>query len=184
MGELKSAWEVAQERANRLGKLSAEERERQERQGYGQIGQALAQKWLDSPQSFDMIAELDKYEEKERDLIRKSAIERLAEAVDLTTSQGIKGAKKVVEAIGNLKPEVQTKTEEISQLLQEYEAAEQKMTQELAGTYRQTLHQLRISGTAVDTANIEGNPQWHSARRGLIESFAPRLNDLKQALTG
>ena len=182
MGELKSAWEVAQERANRLGKLSAEERERQERQGYSQIGQALAQKWLDNPQSFDMTAELDGYEEKERGVIRKAAIERLAEAIDLTTAQGIKGAKKVVEAIGNLKPEVQTKTEEISQLLQEYEAAEQKMRQELEGSYRQTLHQLRISGTAVDIANIETNPQWQPARQKLIESFASRLDALKQSL--
>jgi len=27
MGELKSAWEIAQEKANRLGRLSAEEKE-------------------------------------------------------------------------------------------------------------------------------------------------------------
>jgi hypothetical protein len=182
MDELKSAWEIAQERANRLGKLSAEERERQERQGYSQVGQALAQKWLDNPQPFDMIVGLNKYEENERDIIRKAAIERLAEAIDLTTTQGIEGARRVVKAIGNLKPDVQPKAEEMDQLLQEYEAAEQKMRQELEGSYRQTLHQLRISGTAVDTANIEGNPQWQSARQKLIESFAPRLDALKQSL--
>jgi len=52
MSELKSAWEVAQERANRLGKLSADEKEQQERQKYRQVGQVLAQKWLDSPQNW------------------------------------------------------------------------------------------------------------------------------------
>ena len=64
MDELKSAWEIAQERANRLGKLSAEEKEQQERQGYRQIGQVLAQKWLDNPQRLDLTAELNKQEEK------------------------------------------------------------------------------------------------------------------------
>lgn len=182
MSELKSAWEIAQERASRLGKLSAEERERQERQSYSQIGQALAQKWLDNPQAFDTLAELGKYEEKERDVIRKAVVERLTEAIDLMTTQGIKGAKMVIGAIGNLKPEVQPKAEEMDRLLQEYEAAEQEMRQELEASYRQTLHQLRISGTAVDTANIETSPQWQSARRGLIESFAPRLDALKQSL--
>jgi len=81
MGELKSAWEIAQEKANRLGKLSAEEMEQQERQGYRQIGQGLAQKWLDSSQQLDMTAELNKHEEKEREIIKQALIEHLVEAV-------------------------------------------------------------------------------------------------------
>ena len=182
MSELKSAWEIAQERANRLGKLSAEEKEQQERQGYRQIGQVLAQKWLDSSQRLDMTAELNKHEEKERDIIKQAVIEHLVEAIEFTTTQGIKSVKRVVEAIRSLRPELQPKAEEIDQLVQEYEEAEQKIRQDLESNYRETLHQLRISGTAVDSINIESNPQWQLARQELVEAFTPRFNDLKQAL--
>ncbi len=182
MSELKSAWEIAQERANRLGKLSAEEKEQQERQGYRQIGQALAQKWLDSSQQLDMTAELNKHEEKEREIIKQAIIEHLVEAIEFTTTQGINSVKRVIEALISLGPELQPKAEEIGQLVQEYEGAEQKIRQELESNYRETLHQLRISGTAVDSINIEADPQWHLARQGLVEAFTPRLDDLKQAL--
>jgi len=182
MGELKSAWEIAQEKANRLGKLSAEEKEQQERQRYRQIGQVLAQKWLDSSQKLNMTAELNKHGEKEREIIKQAVIEHLVEAIEFTTTRGINSVKRVIEAISSLGPEFQPQAEEISQLVQEYEDAEQKIRQELESDYRETLHQLRISGTAVDAINIETNPQWQVARQGLVEAFTPRLNDLKRAL--
>jgi hypothetical protein len=182
MGELKSAWEVAQERANKLGKLSAEEKEQQKRQGYRQIGQVLAQKWFDGSQRLDLTAELDKYEEKERDLIKKAVIQHLIEAIGFADTQAVNSMKRVIEAISSLEPELQPKAEEIGQLVQEYEAAEQRMRDELESDYRETLHQLRISGTAVDAINIEANPQWQLARQGLVASLTPRLNVVKQAL--
>jgi len=182
MGELKSAREIAQEKANRLGKLSAEEMEQQARQRYRQIGQVLAQKWLDNSQQLDMTAELNKHEEKDRDIIKQAVIEHLIEAIEFTTTRGINSVKKVIEAISSLGPKFQPKAEEIGQLVQEYEDAEQKIRQELESDYRETLHQLRISGTAVDAINIETNPQWQVARQGLVEAFTPRLNDLKRAL--
>ena len=184
MDELRSAWEIAQERASRLGKLSAEEKEQQEKQGYRQVGQALAQKYLDDPQLPDLTDELNKYEEHERHLIKQAVIEHLAEAIEFTPARGIDSAKRITEAISSLRPELQPKAEEIGQLLQEYEEAEQKIRQELESAPRETLHQLRISGTAVDAINVEANPQWQSAHQGLIEAFAPRLNALKQALIG
>jgi hypothetical protein len=182
MGELKSAWEIAQEKANRLGKLSVEEKEQQERQRYRQIGQVLAQKWLDSSRQLDMTAELNKHEEKESEIIKQAVIEHLVEAIELTTTKGINSVKRVIEAISSLGPELQPKAEEIDQLVQEYEGAERKIRQDLESNYRETLHQLRISGTAVDSINIEDNHQWQLARQGLIEDFAPKLNELKQAL--
>ena len=182
MGELKSAREIAQERANRLGKLSAEERAQQERQEYRQLGQALAQKWLHSSQQLDITAELNKHEGEERGIIKQAAIEHLIEAVELTTAQGRNSVKKIIEGISSLEPELQPEAEEIGKLVQEYEAAERRIKQELESDYRETLHQLRISGTAVATINIEADHKWQLGRQRLVEAFAARLNDLKQAL--
>jgi len=181
MSELKSAWEIAQERANRLGRLSAEEKEQQERQEYRQIGRALAQKWLDSPDSIG-AAELNKHKEKDREIIKQVIIEHLIGAIELTTPQGRNSVERIIEGISSLEPELQPKAEEIGKLVQEYEGAERGIRQELESDYRETLHQLRISGTAVDAINIEADHQWQLARQRLVEAFAPRLNDLKRAL--
>jgi hypothetical protein len=182
MSEMKSAWELAQERADRLGKLSPQEKEEQERQTYHQIGQVLAQKLMDGSQGLDATAELSKHEEKGRDTIRQAAIEHLVEAIELTAAKSVDNLKGIIGAISSLKPELQPKAEEMGQLTQEYELAEQKIRQELEGNTRETLHQLRISGTAVGAINVEDNPEWETARQRLAESFAPRLNALKQAL--
>jgi len=182
MGELKSAWEIAQERANRLGKLSAEEEEEQARQRCDQIGQVLAQKWLDGSQELDISAELNKHNEEERDIIKQAIIEHLAEAIEFTATQDINRMKQAIEGIGSLGPELLPKAEEIGKLVQEYEGVEQKIRQELESDYGETLHQLRISGTAVDAVNIEATPEWQPARQELIEVFTPRLNGLRQGL--
>lgn len=184
MSEMKSAWELAQERANRLGKLSAQEKEEQERQTYRQIGQALAQKLMDGSVGLDVAGELSKYAEKGREAIERAIIKHLVETIELTATKGVDNVKGTIGAISSLKPELQPRAEEVSQLIQEYELAEQKIRQELEGNTRETLHQLRISGTAVGSINIEDNSQWETARQGLVESFVPRLNALKQALLG
>jgi len=129
-----------------------------------------------------MTAELNKHGEEEREIIKQAVIEHLIEAMEFTTAQGINSTKKVIKAISSLGPELQPKAEEIGQLAQEYEGAEQKIRQELERDYRKTLHKLRISGPAVDALNIEADPKWQLARQGLVEAFTPRLNDLKRAL--
>ncbi len=167
-----------------MGKLSPQEKEEQDRQTYRQIGQALAQKMMDSSQRLDVTAELSKYAENGREAIERAIIEHLVEAIELTAAKSVDSAKGIIGAIGSLKPELQSRVEEVSQLIQEYELAQQKIIQELEGKTRETLHQLRISGTAVGAINIEDDPQWQLARQRLLESFAPRLNALKQALVG
>jgi hypothetical protein len=182
MSEMKSAWELAQERANRLGKLSPQEKEEQDRQTYRQIGQVLAQKLLDGSPGLDVAAELRKYAENGRDAIERAIIEHLVEAIELTAARSVDSAKAIIEAISSLKPALEPRAEEVSQLIEEYGLTEHKLRQELEGDTREILHQMRISGTAVGAVNIEDDPQWRLARRGLAESFAPRLDALKQAL--
>lgn len=182
MDELKSAWEIAQERVNRLGKLSTGEREEQEKQRYRQIGQALAQKWLDSSRHVDMGAELNKHGEKGREMIKQALIGHLTEAIAFTNVQSIDTTKRLIEAISSVQPELRPQAEEMAGLLHEYEEAEQKLRQELEGDYRETLHRLRISGTAVGAINLEASDKWQLARNELLEVFTPALDDLKRAL--
>jgi hypothetical protein len=129
-----------------------------------------------------MTAELSEHEEKGREIMTRAIIEHLIETVEFANTRAIDSVKRAIEAISSLKPELQPGAEEMGQLIQEYELAEQKTRQELESHCRKTLHRLRVSGTAVDGINVEDNPQWQLARQGLVDSLAPRLNALKQAL--
>ena len=196
MGELKSAWEIAQEKANRLGKLSAEEEEQQRKQRYRQIGQGVAQKWLDNPETLSLTTELNKHPEEEQELIKRAILSHLLQAVDLKGRSGTSPdsmrcgrsggvylhPEKILQEIASLEPESQPITEGITKLIQEYEVAGRKTRQELESKTRETLHQLRISGTAVGDINIEATPQWQQAQQHLVETLEPRLNSLKQEL--
>jgi hypothetical protein len=182
MDELKSAWEIAQERATRLGRLSAAERREQEQQGYRQIGEALAQKWLGPAPQPDPRAELDRQDERGRETIRQALIGRLAEAIDLVDAQSIDRARRAIEGIASLGPELQPQAQRIAGLLQEYEGAEQKLRQELEVDYREVLHRLRISGPAVGAINLEPSDKWQVALSQLRKSFAPALDELKRSL--
>jgi len=179
MGELKSAWEIAQEKADKLGRLSAEEQKQQKKERCRQAGQGVAQKWLDGSGELDIAAELNRYGEEEKGMIRQAIIDCLVEAIAFESPSGL---VKAIQGIASLEPESQTMIEGITRLVQEYEQAERKTRRELESGYKEILHELRISGTAVGDINIEATPQWQQSQRRLIEALEPRLNHLKQEL--
>lgn len=182
MGELKSAWQIAQERAERLGRLSEQEKEQQERERCSQIGAALARRWLDATGELDIGSELEKYQGRERVLVRGALIQHLLEAVELGVQGRVERARAITQVISNLEPRLASKIEEVTQLLQEYETAEKKVSAEIEDRRRQILHQLRISGSAIAGINVERDPQWQSAQQKLREEFEPKLHGLKQEL--
>ncbi|MFP3898402.1 MAG: hypothetical protein ACLFVD_03740 [Dehalococcoidia bacterium] len=184
MDEMKSAWEIAQQRVERLGKLSSEEREQQERERYRQIGQALAQKWLDSPRRPDTTADLGEQEAKGRDVIRRAAVVHLAESIDLTAAGAVDRAGRAIDVISSLAPELQRRIDELAGLVQEHEEAERRLRQEVEGECREALHRMRISGTAVGDINVEASRQWQTARSELAGAYSARLDDARRKMMG
>ncbi|MFU8796526.1 MAG: hypothetical protein ACNA7X_04450 [Dehalococcoidia bacterium] len=182
MDELKSAWEIAQERVSRLGKLSADEQRQQQRQRCHQVGLVLAGKWLDGSEKMDLALEIGQHGEDDRPMVRDSVIQQLVQAIEPASAGSIERVTKGIEGINTLAPELGPGLDEIRRLLHEYEEAEREARQEVEGSYRETLHRLRISGTAVAGINIEATEEWQAARQRLVEAFSPRFEDLKRAL--
>jgi len=199
MSELKSAWEIARGKADKLGKLSADELEQQREEKCRQIGQGIAGGYLDDIESFDLVTELAREPGEDKGLIRRAVLSRLMEAVDLGQGWGSSGGpaaavetyrsggacprlEKIVQAIASLEAGLAPIVEQLAQLFGEYEAASTKARQEIETAGKETLHQLRISGTAVGNINIEARPQWQQAQDRLKEGFEPRLDKLKQEL--
>jgi len=183
MDELKSAWEIAEQRASRLGRLSAEEQQQQERDRCHQIGRVLAGKWLDGSERLDLPAELGRHGEEDRALVKHAVIEHLIEAIDPSAADNVDRVTRAIAGIESLAPELQPKMDEMRRLLHEYAEVERRARQEMENTCHERLHRLRISGTAVAGINLDATEEWQAVRQRLVEDFTLGFNDVKQTLT-
>ena len=86
MGEIKSSWEIARQKADELGDLSEEEREKQIEDRCRPIGKSLADKYLAEQSVSNLEKELDKYKNGDKELIRKMALNHLVEYIDIQNS--------------------------------------------------------------------------------------------------
>ena len=181
MADIKSAWEIAQEKASKLGQLSPEEREGQRQDKCRLIGESLAENYLNHHDISFLKDELSKHGAQDKDLISKAAVRRLIQGIDLRYGPVL---AKISQAILTLTNSA-TATKilgEVKELFQEYAEAENKERQELEKTGREMLHQLRISGTAISRLNIRAKEEWQKKLDQTAHPFDERLNDLKQEL--
>ena len=180
MGEIKSAWELAMEKVDKLGKLSPEELRQQKDDKCRSIGQGLAEKYLSGSSLRDLKLELDKYKGEERELVRVALASRLIDAIELGEADRL---AKVVEVISGLKLKSEgglpAATGEIEGLFAEYREAEQKKRREVETAARGVLHQLRISGSAIGSVNPEVVPEWKNELDKIAQPYRERLDDIK-----
>jgi len=179
MADIKSAWEIAQERVNRLGKLSAEEQRQQKEQECRQIAAGIVQKYLDSSESHDIAAMLDKYSGEEKRLIKLELFSLLTEAITFDSQTR---AEKAAQGIVVIKPKSQPLIGRIIDLLTEYHQAGKKIKKEVETRTKEVLHQLRISGSAIGEINIEASPQWQQNRQRFKKPLEQQVDVLKQEL--
>lgn len=183
MGEIKSAWEIAREKADKLGELSAEERQKQRQDRCRLIGQSLAEKYVSQDDSRHLEAELNKHDSEDRELISRAALQRLVEGIDLRFGHMLDRIRQGILSLA--KTETAAKAvEEINELFREYREAEEVERQEIERASREILHGLRISGTAISQVNIRAKEEWQKKMSQLARPFEERLNRLKQDLLG
>lgn len=188
MGEMKSAFEKALEKAEKLGKLSPEEmRERNEAE-YAPIGRALAERYLDHGDRRILKEEVRRYSGDEKGIVGRAALSRLAEAIDLASDEFFEKTEKALAGMLALKGKGQIGeiNERIMSLLREFrEAQQQKYEREeerVEKGERELLHQLRISGSAVGAINLKASEAWGTISQELHSQFNERLEALKQEL--
>ena len=185
MGEIKSAWELAMEKVDKLGKLSPGELRKQKEDKCRSIGQGLAERYLGGLTLRDLKLELDKHKGAEGELVKAALVSKLTDAIELGEAERL---ARVVEGI----TEINIKSRdvlagvraEMEQLFGEYREAEQKKRREVETGARAVLHQLRISGSAIGGVNPEVVPEWKSELDEIAQPYRERLNEIKARLAG
>ena len=183
MGEMKSAFERALERVDKLGKMSPEEMRASREKEFLPVGQALAERYLEHGYIRLLQEDIDKYLGEEKDVVRKAALNRLLEAIDPGKE---KLSEKAMEGVTALAGEAQVADmrQQITNLFQEYRAADESLYQEQKEEVEKRemalLHRLRISGSAVGGINLEASESWQEMSKKLQSRFGQRLQQIKE----
>ena len=125
--------------------------------------------------------DLDKYEGEKREWVKKMAMVKLAQSIELGSRQRL---GKAIEGISCLSEdeEVGEIGDEVKQLLDEYEQAGWKKREEIEKSGREILHQLRISGSAVEAINPRVKDEWQQSLDRFAQPYRERLEELRQRL--
>lgn len=179
--EIKSAWEIAMEKVEKLGKFSPEELKKKNEEKFAQIGQVLADKYLGGLDLWQLEIELDKYGIDERALLKEAVASKLAQAIELENYERLSS---VIDGISYLKQggTIREIEDEIKELFQEYKQAEQEGSKEIEKSAREILHQLRISGSAIGAVNPKAVGEGQQELDRLAQPYRERLEPLKQKL--
>ena len=185
MGEMKSAFEKALEKADKIGKLSPEEMREREEAEYTPVGRAIAERFLGHGHKQILKEELERYSSDENGVVVRAALSLLVKSIDLTSSDLIersldglltlKGKERIGETIDSiiiLFAEFQEKRE------QEYEREKENIDK----SERELLHQIRITGSAVGPINPKASESLNLVYEQLSSRFNERLETLKQEL--
>ncbi len=185
MDEIKSAFDRALERAERLGRPSPEETRRSKEGEYTPIGRALAERYLRHGYVQVFTEEVDRYGGEEKGTVIRAALYRLVEAMDLgdreVTRRAVDGilAFSVREDLDQIKSQIEA-------VFEEYRRAEGERYEVERGDMerkeRELLHRLGISGSAIAEINIDASEVWQERARELHSHYDERLEQLKRQL--
>ncbi len=178
--ELKSAFDIALERASKLGGISSDEKQKLKEEKLASIGIALAKRYMSGLPIRDVEMELEKYKQDGREIVDHL----LASLMDKLDMKDPDGAEPVLEAARHFsgKPKV---VENIRALLGEYHKSREKAWHEsqskLGAAKRKELKQKGISGSAVEPA-IETSTEWLQVEQQLDSTYKKRLQEMKISL--
>ena len=190
MGEMKSAYDRAMERAGKLGKLSPDEMKKQEEERLITIGRAIADKYLTHGSTQVLKGDIDKLRSDDRVLVSRGARLGLAGSICFDKGVTLEALDRVSEGLVAL---ASGKKGQIDELIGSVKGLLEELEAELDRTYsskfsrleserRGLLQGLGISGSAVAGVNVEGSSAWQQIEDGLRAQYSSKLEPLKKKL--
>jgi hypothetical protein len=186
MDEMKSALERALERADRMGRLSPEELQRQNEGRYIQAGEAIAQRYFEHGHVSILAEQIEKLESEGRAIAIRSALATLINGMDLSNKELTERALDGINGLGGSKP-VNEISEEIMSLFGQYAWQKKLRYEENSGDMgkeiKEHMEGAGISGSAIAEINIENNEEWAQKSNELRSEFDSRLSQMKKTMT-
>jgi hypothetical protein len=190
MGDMKSAYDRAMERAGKLGSLSPEEMKKQEEERLLTVGRAVADKYLTHGSTQVLTGDIERLRAEDRDTVARGARLGLAQSISFDKVVTPDTIEKVA---AGLKALVTGNTDMIDKLIGEVKGLLEEMEAELDRTYssefsrlegerRGLLDRIGISGSAVAGVNVEGSSTWQQIEDGIRTQYNANLGPVKKKL--
>ena len=191
MGELKSAYDRAMEKAGKLGSLSPDEMKKQEEDRLLTVGRAMAEKYLTHGHTQVFKDDVEKFRADEKDVMSRGARLGLVGSISFGRSVTLEALDRVADGLAALATGKPDAIEEligmVKGLLEEMEAELDKTYSNeygrLEGERRVLLQGLGISGSAVAGVNVEGSSAWEQIENELRSRYNANLEPLKVKLS-
>jgi len=166
---IKSAWEIAMEKIEKMGELTLKEKREMKEKEYAPKGKVMAERFLDEvigPRYLEI--ELQKFKNDEKEIVKKAAFEVFKEAIAM---EEFSKSQRALEGISVLGKEIADLKDKISFLFEEYKIKIEK-------AIREREEQLKISGSAIGEINLEATEIWPEINL----EFNAKLNQLKEEI--
>ena len=191
MGELKSAYDRAMEKAGKLGSLSPDEMKKQEEDRLLTVGRAMAEKYLTHGHTQVFKDDVEKFRADEKDVMSRGARLGLVGSISFGRSVTLEALDRVADGLAALatgKPDaIEELIGRVKGLLEEMEAELDKTYSNeygrLEGERRVLLQGLGISGSAVSGVNVEGSSAWERIENELRSRYNTKLEPIKRELS-
>jgi len=178
---IKSALEIAMERAASLPGLTQEELAEQKQREYQPRGAAMARRYLEGAlKERDLQTELSKYEGQEGEIVKRAVLLTLKQSIKIESKsiglRALDGIKAVEPSgdLGEIRRQIEAIFDEFNQQLEQenprYEALDKERFQELG-----------ISGSAVKP-NLEESQTWQAELKRIQSEYGSRIRKLKENL--
>ncbi len=178
---VKSALEIAMEKAASLPGFSQEEIMEQKQQEFQPRGAAIAHRYLEGVlRQRDLPTELSRYQGQEAEIVKKALLMTLCQSVKL---EGLSISLRAVDGIQALQPD-----RDLAEAKKEIGAASvefRKQVGESSGRYeaveKERLRRLGISGSAV-RPNLEESGAWQEELKRIRSGYDSRISKVKEGL--
>lgn len=181
---MKSSWEIAMERAEKLGKPSAEEIKKRREETCVPIGQALAKKYLSGLPMRDVHIELEKYKGEDTKVVVEAFLGLLKDSLFLDQPDD---ADRAIEAWRLFRPSSDTDKvlREIKDLFGTYDEAKKvEEGRAIPQVEEDLLRQLEEEGIAGSAVVVNSKKSISTAKSldNVRKDYAEKLEKLKEKL--
>lgn len=175
--EIKSALEIAMEKADRIGSLSREEHKRLHEEKLASIGKTLAKQYLSGVPLRDIELELNKKDKGDLSTVTSYLVSGLVETLDIKVSDAL---DKILYAVQHFTQDIKV-SQKVTELYGDYQVAVQKVREEqgnkLCASKRRELERIGITGSAVEPS-FESTAEWSVIQQQMDKNYQDRLREL------
>ena len=181
MADIKSSWEIAQQKLQRLGDLSLEEQEKQREEKYAGIAKAIVVRYIANPNNRFLEKEIAKCGEDDK---RYIVLRALNDFIDGITIEGVEENIKRLNGIAVLMHETDMgkNVDIIQRLFDDYSAQISSEEAVIQAEGMKKLSQYSISGTAIESINAASTSLWKQRLDTITLIYQAKLEMIKSEM--